>query len=379
MAIPRTILAILVLAAVTAGLATFVAVGQEAQAPKSDVLPESTEVTIPGLGKPLLAGPYMHKGLALFYLYQKKEEPKDLEYMLLDEGLASGEVKVSEAADAQVRTLIISNASDKHLFLQVGELVRGGKQDRTLQTSLVVPPKTLHAAIPSFCVERSRWSGGKDFAAQGMIAPSTDIRRAIHEQDQGGVWKSVQQYKSDNRAAMSASGDSKTSSVNEELESKDFQKALSDYEKALENVPSHSVPVGMVYAVNGRISTADIYRSGALFKKLYPKLLRSAAAEAIAQPASKDKPAIPTVQEVADFLAAAWDGPKQTEKLGMDNVFVRLTNDKTYTSQLFYKDKLIHAQVVKRTEGAKAPPIPEPPPPIPQPPRAPEPPRPLRE
>ena len=61
--------------------------------------------------------------------------------------------------------------------------------------------------------------------------------------------------------------------------------------------------VGMVVAINGRISSADIYPSNGLFKKMWPKLLDAAATEAIGSNADKATP--PTVASVQAFLTDA--------------------------------------------------------------------------
>jgi hypothetical protein len=62
--------------------------------------------------------------------------------------------------------------------------------------------------------------------------------------------------------------------------------------------------VGYVFAVNGRISSADVYPSNALFRKMWPKQLAAGITEAIG--AGSTKPAAaPSVDAVADFIASA--------------------------------------------------------------------------
>ena len=41
--------------------------------------------------------------------------------------------------------------------------------------------------------------------------------------------------------------------------------------------------VGYVFAVNGKLNSADLYPSNALFRKMWAKLLRASATEAIAE------------------------------------------------------------------------------------------------
>ena len=41
--------------------------------------------------------------------------------------------------------------------------------------------------------------------------------------------------------------------------------------------------IGYAFAVNGKISSSDVYGSNALFRQLWPKLLKASAVEAIAE------------------------------------------------------------------------------------------------
>jgi len=347
--------------------------------------PQQITVTIPGLGRLALSGPYRHRNLSLFYFHDTGRPLAEPNYITLEEGTTSGQVTVSEQADARVGRLLISNMSDRPLFLQIGEIVKGGKQDRTLQASLVVPPRTRNFPVPSFCVERTRWAGGRKFAPRGVILPDRLGRLAVQKRSQAEVWSNVGSYKARaNRNAAAVTGKalrrSRTSSVNEELDNADFRKLIGTYESKLRpSCRRFSRPRGLVTVVDGQISTADIYHASTLFRKLYPKLLKGSSAEAAAGRISTMWRGV-TVHDVARFLAASWHGSKRTETYAHDNVFVRITSRRAVASQLFYKDNLIHVQVVRSGPVViQPPPRPIPlPRPIPRPiPPRPEP-RPLR-
>jgi hypothetical protein len=55
--------------------------------------------------------------------------------------------------------------------------------------------------------------------------------------------------------------------------------------------------------VNGQVTGAEVYASNALFRKAWPKLLNSAAVEAVAELTDKPSAAPPSVREVEYFLA----------------------------------------------------------------------------
>jgi hypothetical protein len=54
-------------------------------------------------------------------------------------------------------SLTVENLSDQEVFVQAGEIVKGGRQDRVLSSDLVLPPKSSSVAIGSLCVENGRW------------------------------------------------------------------------------------------------------------------------------------------------------------------------------------------------------------------------------
>ena len=334
--------------------------------------PQQIMVNVPGLGRLALSGPYRHRNLSLFYFHDTGRPLGEPDYITLEEGTASGQVTVSEQADAQVGRLLISNLSTRPLFLQIGEIVKGGKQDRTLQVSLVVPAGTRNFPVSSFCVEQTRWSGGKGFSSRGVVMPDRLGRIAVQKRSQAEVWSNVGSYKDRaNRNASVVSGKpvrrSRTSSVNEELDSAEFRKLIGTYEsKLMAPYRRLSRPRGLVTVVDGQISTADIYHASGLFRKLYPKLLKGSSAEAAAG-SIRYLPRGVTVQDVANFLAASWHGTKRTENYPCDNVFVRITARSALASQLFYKDNLIHVQVVRTGSVVIRPPRPPRPIPMPRP------------
>ena len=71
----------------------------------------------------------------------------------------------------------------------------------------------------------------------------------------------------------------------------------------LEACRNRSRVVGVVFAVNGKVTSAEVYGSAKLFQKAWPKLLRAAAVEAIAERATASDP--PSAMDVERFLVEA--------------------------------------------------------------------------
>jgi hypothetical protein len=306
-------------------------------------------VQVPGMGEMHVSAPLMHKNLTVFVLHRANRPDGEIEYLTLDEATEKGLVKITEAEREQVQQLSITYTGTKPLFLAAGELVKGGKQDRTLQSSLVVPPKTKQAALPSFCVEASRWHGGKVFQSAKNVAANVS-QQALQFEGQGRVWESVRQYKMqlrENAAKVAGTQPkaSRTSSLNEELEAGEVKQLLSGYEKTIAKAGDGlACPLGLAYAVDGRVTAVHVFHSSSLFGKFKDKLLRSAAIDAAVGKIDK-KPEKVTATDLQNFLAQAGDGAKKTMEPGFKNKVTRYLNDKTFTSLLAYRDDTVHAQV----------------------------------
>jgi ARG and Rhodanese-Phosphatase-superfamily-associated Protein domain len=95
------------------------------------------------------------------------------------------------------------------------------------------------------------------------------------------------------------------------LENREVQKTADDYVNALSQIINGKNDViGYVFAINGKVNSADVYASSALFKKLWPKLLKASAIEAVAEYRSGEKFDAPKPAEVQGLL----DDSKADEK-----------------------------------------------------------------
>jgi hypothetical protein len=106
-----------------------------------------------------ISGPHVHDNLAVYFVHGVSAGGAIP--LTLQEALAKGSVQVVETG--QVNELQIENTGSEEVFIQAGDIVKGGKQDRVLTVSFVLPPKSGRVPIASFCVEQGRWSArGKE-------------------------------------------------------------------------------------------------------------------------------------------------------------------------------------------------------------------------
>ena len=269
-----------------------------------------------------VSGPFVHENLAIYFVHGKGR-PDGPVPLTLEEALQMGTVRVHETSN--VNELEIENLAAEEVFVQTGDIVKGGKQDRVITSSLVLPPRSGRVPIASFCVEQGRWTArGAESAQQFSSSPSAvpsrkakiAMRAASPTADprldsvaarQGEVWRSVaetQSRLSANLGAPVAAPQSRTS-LQLSLENEKLAEVRAAYVKALAAAGEKDGDiVGFVFAVNGKVNSADVYPSNGLFRKMWQKLLTASATEAIGE---KDgMPGTPPAKEtVLAFLDAA--------------------------------------------------------------------------
>src|SRR5688572_29088650 len=102
-----------------------------------------------------ISAPYTFKNLTIFLIHGKDSTAKK-NIVTLQEALKMGIFKVYETSE--VNELSVENISKTHdVFIQSGDIVKGGKQDRVLAISIIVPARSGRVSIEAFCVESGRW------------------------------------------------------------------------------------------------------------------------------------------------------------------------------------------------------------------------------
>lgn len=307
--------------------------------------PQPSDVTDGGGVK--IHGPFVHENLAVYVLEDPAARDSQ-EFLTLEEGIAAGVVSVTEKEQAEVRELQLENRSEKPLFVQAGDVVKGGQQDRTISADFVVPPNSGKTGIPSFCVEHGRWTQGKVFTPGMNGLAGNRAKLAVQlSKDQREVWDAVKEHK-EKMVANNCLTPSETDSVNEESERKEIVEKLKKFEAALgEVLRDRPQAVGILVAVNGTVQGADRYVSPSLFRKLYPRLLRGAAIEAIANPSKEAKP-VPTAEVARSFLASAREGTKKEETLREDLRSLCTENAKSVLFTCQWKEQDLHVQTIEK-------------------------------
>jgi hypothetical protein len=288
-----------------------------------------------------VAEPVGLNGLQVFGLVQSNES--SLSYLTLDEALLKNVVDVTEISDSgSVPSLKVSNRCEDQLFLMAGEQLQGAKQNRVLNVSIMVGAKS-DLSIPVSCVEAGRWRyQSRMFSSAGTASHSylrakmsgqvaeSYRRTGVPESKQQKVWSEVWRKlgKMGSRSASSA-----------------LNQVYQDYESALQKltggVKAPAGCSGAVFVFGGRVVGMDLFDKRATLEKLWPKIVRSYAIDAMEEGQGTSQL---TREDVAAWLKQALAAKSEEFRspgLGHD---VRLESETIVGSSLILAGAPVHTE-----------------------------------
>ncbi len=274
-----------------------------------------------------LSGPYTHENLTVFLVHGSDLSQGKI-YLTLNEALDQKKVVVHETG--QVNELALENLSpNEEVYVQSGDIVKGGQQDRVLQYDLVASPASGKISLGSFCVEHGRWQKrGEEsvvlFDNSSSMSNNSQIKLAgknltgMSKRGQNAVWNEVaeNQTRLSNNLKQSVLAVESPTSLQLSMENEKVKEVTSQYLQKLSHVlEGNDDVIGFAVAINGKIYSADVYASRELFKKLWPRLLRATAVEAIAQQQSGLEYEPVRAEEVKTLFTELENGTTSHEKV----------------------------------------------------------------
>ena len=301
--------------------------------------------------------PISYKNLSIFLIHGKDENTSG-NILTLQEALERKLFVVYETSD--VNELEVENLSKEFdVFIQSGDIVKGGKQDRVLAVSIIIPARSGRVSIEAFCVESGRWTkrGNEEsdkFTSSNDRIVTKELKIAANgERSQQEVWRQVSEAQTKLGKAVGGNVASTTSasSLQLSLENKQVAATIDEYIRQLGGaINGKSDVIGYAFAINGRINSADIYVSNALFKKVWTKMLKAAATEAVAEargvrlaePAKADavKVFIADSERAAATEKSVGSGAELITREDKDNVMYEARDEKSKA--------IIHKSYVKK-------------------------------
>jgi hypothetical protein len=295
------------------------------------------------LGTPRRSGP-----LAVVAVYGDPRHQPVVAYRTLAEAIASGEVLISEHTSASVPTLQVLNQGAVPVLILDGDEVTGGRQNRVVNTTLLVPARTAFD-LPVSCIEHGRWHETRAmFAAGEAVHPS--LRRQKNEQvtasflrvarpvsDQGAVWAEVadRHRRTGTRSATSSLRDAYVQRAAD----------LTEAERVL-TCPDDA-PTGVVAFVDGHALCADLFDKPETLAHYWSRLVRSYALETV-DARSDTEPRLDSALRLLRRPSKATLTPFASPGLGID---VRVSGNGVVGAGLVHDGSVLHAALFRRGQS----------------------------
>jgi hypothetical protein len=288
--------------------------------------------------------PLRYEVLSVFPLFT--EPNGSVEYLLADEAIRDQLLTVQEVSESgSVPELLVENKSDSRVLFIEGEELVGAKQNRILNTSILVAAKSK-TKIPVSCVERGRWGyKSKFFGSSGSHSPSL-VRYALkasvsqslkregtRRSDQGEVWHSVGAVHE--MHCIESSTDAMADAFDARRE------RVSEFQDKLKYVAGAS---GMAVVIGNRVIGCDLFDKPATCQKVWDRLLSGSVLDAL-EAKESNEPAV--ASDVDHLLKAASDAAwKPTAPIGEGEEYRAEFGDGEQASALTFENSLVHGSVL---------------------------------
>jgi hypothetical protein len=282
------------------------------------------------------------RNLTLFPLTRRSNSIRELDYLLLEDGIAQGKVIVTELhAGGSVPELRLENNADLPVLLIDGEELVGVKQNRVLNLTILAPAKQI-TVIPVSCVEAGRWGMSwadlktADYMMYSLgrgerLAQVTESMRSngTRKSDQQAVWrniaaKAMRLKASSPTGAMAAIFESNASSLEE------FTRAFTWQEGQC----------GLAFAIGGRVLGLEVFDHAEAMRRFFQKLVRSYALDALeADPSAHEPASIEAACALVTQIGAAQSFAEQALGLGND---MRFDSPEVSGAALWAQERYVH-------------------------------------
>ncbi len=282
------------------------------------------------------------RNLTLFPLIRRSVPIQELDYLLLEDAIAQGKVRVTELHPAgSVPELRLENNAELPVLLVDGEELVGAKQNRVLNLTILAPAKHT-TVIPVSCVEAGRWKMASPdlkpdchmmysgIRAKRVFQVTASMRsNGTRKSDQGAVWRDIAD-KAFRLKAMSPTG----------AMSAIFERHASSVEEFARAFMWEAGQCGVAFAIGARLLGLDLFDHPEVMRRFFQKLVRSYALDALdAAQGTSEQPGIETLSGFVARIGAAQSFSERALGLGKD---VRLNGSGISGAALWAQERYVH-------------------------------------
>jgi len=228
-----------------------------------------------------LSAAQTHGPLRIFPLLSLEADSRD--YVTLREALEQGLAVISELSEGgSIPELKVVNKSKRHILILAGEELRGAKQNRVLNTTVLIAPES-ELIVPVSCTEAGRWAyRSREFSESGnMMAPSIKAKmtRSVNasfmhgrsaRSDQREVWDEI------DKLQLNMEMPSPTAAMADV-----YNGSRHRLEDSLARFPLLEGQCGIYAMFGGRFAGLDVVSRPDAWRHLHAKIVKSYAMDAL--------------------------------------------------------------------------------------------------
>jgi len=296
--------------------------------------------------------PTTFRNLTLIPLLRPEPDCAEPDYLLAEDAILQGLAQITELADGgSVPELRLENNSPNAVLILDGEELLGAQQNRVLNLTILAPAKKV-TIIPVSCVEAGRWHmqstafrpASHVMYARARAARSSQVTHAMRASgmrrcDQSAVWSDIA------GKASRMDAESPTQSM-----AAVYDRHAITTEAYVRAFDCGALQAGVVFAIDGHAVGFDLFDHPHTLQRLFPKLVRSYALDAMetATAAVRRSTGHVSIEGILEGIAKATIFTQPAVGLGLD---VRISGKRMSGGALWGADRYIHICTFSTSEA----------------------------
>ena len=294
-----------------------------------------------------LGEPQHYRNMSVFpLLFSGKSK---LEYTMLRKALKQENITITEISEyGSVPELKLFNMSESYILLLDGEELEGAKQNRVLNTTILVYPKS-ELKVPVSCTEQGRWNrvsaafhdSEKIMFSRARGNKMSRVHQSLkygqgYRSNQSEVWKDISDLQSKRNIH------SPTSAMKDI-----YDKEKDNLDDFLTAFPLIEGQCGIIVGLGGHVVGLEYLSSSDCYLDVHSQLIESYTMDALVEKLSGESPEL-TLEESQRFLEQIWSASQETFRSAAAGTDVRLESDHLVGSGLVEGEELIHLSAFAR-------------------------------
>ena len=292
-----------------------------------------------------IGDPVHFKGMSIYPLFQSIIPKK--EYVMLRTAFERGWVRVTEISEGgSVPNLKLFNESEFSVLILDGEELEGAKQNRVLNTSLLVLGKS-ELIVPVSCTEQGRWShispefgdSKKVLFKKARVNKMERVSESLkvgggYQSNQGEIWEDISGVQADLNAY------SPTDAMKDVYEEK--QSSIEEYLAAF---PIQEGQVGFLAGLGGSLAGMEYVSRPECYTEVHKQLVESYALDCLAERYPEGDLSLAESQR---FLEQVWSAKAESFPSVSAGTDVRLESGELIGMALVEEEEVIHLSAFSR-------------------------------